>query len=114
VARELYEQALKYDPNSLNRATNLGVLQAKGRSEIGMNLGRTRCGMGRYDEARAEVMRVLQFNPDLGGAKTLVVGPSFGWSLRLRLDCVSCIQWACQGGELETACRLRCFQATYM
>jgi hypothetical protein len=25
--------------------------------------------MGRYEEARAEVMRVLQFNPDLGGAK---------------------------------------------
>jgi hypothetical protein len=37
-----------------------------------MNLARTLCGLGRYDEARAAVMRVLQFNPDLGEAKRLL------------------------------------------
>ena len=90
-ARELYEDALKYDPNSLDAATNLGVLDAKeghvekavklwqsaferapGRSEIGMNLARTLCAAARYDEARDDVMRVLQFNPDLGPGKQLL------------------------------------------
>jgi hypothetical protein len=90
-ARELYEDALKRDPNSLDAATNLGVLEARrghiaeaiklwqsaferapGRSEIGMNLGRTLCATNRYDEARDHVMRVLQFNPDLGAAKQLL------------------------------------------
>jgi Tfp pilus assembly protein PilF len=90
-ARELYEDALKYDPSSLDAATNLGVLEAKhghvaeairlwqsaferapGRSQIGMNLGRTLCAAGRYDEARNHVLRVLQFNPDLGTAKQLL------------------------------------------
>jgi hypothetical protein len=37
-----------------------------------MNLVQTLCGMGKYSEARAEVMRVLQFNPDMGEAKQLL------------------------------------------
>ena len=90
-AREFYEDALKYDPNSLDAATNLGVLEARqrhiadaiklwqsaferapGRSQIGMNLAHTLCAAGRFDEARNDVMRVLQFNPDLGAAKQLL------------------------------------------
>ena len=90
-ARRLYGEALKRDPDSIDAATNLGVLEAKeghldeavklwqlaferapGRSEIGMNLGRSLCAVGRYDQARNNVMRVLQFNPDLGMAKQLL------------------------------------------
>lgn len=90
-ARRLYGEALKSDPDSIDAATNLGVLEAKeghlneavklwqlafgrapGRSEIGMNLGRSLCAVGRYDQARDDVMRVLQFNPDLDIAKQLL------------------------------------------
>jgi len=90
-ARRLYSEALEHDPESLDAATNLGVLeaekghtaaalklwqgafeQAPGRSAIGMNLARTLCGARRYDDARNIVMRVLEFNPDLGTAKNLL------------------------------------------
>jgi Flp pilus assembly protein TadD len=46
--------------------------RAPGRSNIGMNLARAYCAMGRFDDARNSVMRVLEFNPDLGVAKTLL------------------------------------------
>jgi Flp pilus assembly protein TadD len=91
--RELYEKALAIDPNLIDAATNLGVLQAKsghmreavtlwqgsfqrapGRSSIGMNLARAFCGAGQFDEARTYTLRVLQFNPDLGAAKKLMNG----------------------------------------
>lgn len=92
-ARELYREALKLDPDLIDAATNLGVLEARsghmteavklwqkafqnapGRSEIGVNLARAFCGAGQYDVARNYVMRVLQFNPDLPGAKGLLKG----------------------------------------
>jgi tetratricopeptide (TPR) repeat protein len=92
-ARELYQKALALDPNLIDAATNLGVLEAKsghireavtlwqtsfqrapGRSSIGMNLARTFCGGGQFDEARTYTLRVLQFNPDLGAAKKLLNG----------------------------------------
>jgi tetratricopeptide (TPR) repeat protein len=92
-ARELYQRALAIDPNLIDAATNLGVLEAKsghmreavtlwqgsfqrapGRSSIGMNLARTFCGSGQVDEARTYTLRVLQFNPDLGAAKKLLNG----------------------------------------
>ena len=92
-ARELYQKALAIDPNLIDAATNLGVLEAKsghmreavtlwqgsfqrapGRSSIGMNLARTFCGSGQFDEARTYTLRVLQFNPDLGAAKKLLNG----------------------------------------
>ena len=92
-ARELYQKALVIDPNLIDAATNLGVLEAKsghmseavtlwqgsfqrapGRSSIGMNLARTFCGSGQFDEARTYTLRVLQFNPDLGAAKKLLNG----------------------------------------
>ncbi len=92
-ARELYQKALAIDPNLIDAATNLGVLEAKsghmreavtlwqgsfqrapGRSSIGMNLAWTFCGSGQFDEARTYALRVLQFNPDLGAAKKLLNG----------------------------------------
>jgi tetratricopeptide (TPR) repeat protein len=92
-ARELYQSALAIDPNLIDAATNLGVLEAQsghmrqavtlwqgsfqrapGRSSIGMNLARTFCGTGQFDEARTYTLRVLQFNPDLGAAKKLLNG----------------------------------------
>ncbi len=92
-ARELYQRALAIDPNLIDAATNLGVLEAKsghmreavtlwqgsfqrapGRSSIGMNLARSFCGSGQFDEARTYTLRVLQFNPDLGAAKKLLNG----------------------------------------
>jgi hypothetical protein len=90
-ARELYERALRHDPNSIDAATNLGVIEARaghireavrlwegaflrapGRSAIGMNIARVFCGEGKIDEARSFTRRVLEFNPDLGAAKSLL------------------------------------------
>jgi predicted CXXCH cytochrome family protein len=90
-ARELYQKAMALDQNSIDAATNLGVLEANsghlreavklwegafqrapGRSAIGMNLARTFCDAGQFDQARSFVLRVLEFNPDLGGAKKLL------------------------------------------
>ncbi len=94
-ARELYQRALALNPNLIDAATNLGVLEAKsghiheavtlwqgsfqrapGRSSIGMNLARTFCNARQFEEARAYTLRVLQFNPDLGAAKKLLNGLS--------------------------------------
>ena len=90
-AREFYNQALAIDPTLIDVETNLGVLEARsgqvepavrlwqdafrrapGRSNIGMNLARAYCAMGRFDDARDSVMRILEFNPDLNAAKTLL------------------------------------------
>jgi Tetratricopeptide repeat/Cytochrome c554 and c-prime len=90
-ARELYERAIALDPNSIDVATNLGVLEAReghvreavklwqgafqrapGRSGIGMNIAKAFCGAGQVDQARSFVLRVLDFNPDLGEAKSLL------------------------------------------
>ena len=46
--------------------------RAPGRSDIGMNLARAYCAIGRFNDARDSVMRVLEFNPDLGAAKGLL------------------------------------------
>ena len=90
-ARALYEEALSIDRTLIDVETNLGVLDARsgdladgaklwqdafrrapGRSDIGMNLARAYCAVSKFDEARDCVMRVLEFNPDLGVAKTLL------------------------------------------
>lgn len=90
-ARDLYTQALQRDSSLTDAATNLGVLQAKrgqvteavklwqsaferapGKSEIGMNLARAFCSAAQYDVARDYTLRVLEFNPDLDGAKQLL------------------------------------------
>ena len=101
-ARALYQEALSIDPTLIDVETNLGVLDARsgdlaggaklwqdafrrapGRSDIGMNLARAYCAVGRFDDARDSVMRVLEFNPDLGAAKTLL--------RRLNTDPPTCI-----------------------
>jgi hypothetical protein len=90
-ARQLYEKAIALDPDSIDAATNLGVIEARagqlreavrlwqgafqrapGRSVIGMNIARVFCEAGKIDEARSFTLRVLEFNPDLGAAKTLL------------------------------------------
>jgi len=90
-ARALYNKALQQDGNSIDAATNLGVLDANQggiqeaislwlgaferapfRSEIGMNLVRVYCQTGKLDLARGVVVRILQFNPDLATAKALL------------------------------------------
>ena len=92
-ARELYQRALAQDPNLLDAATNLGVVEANhgnirdavtlwegafqrapGRSSIGMNIARAFCSAGHVEQAREFTMRVLQFNPDLDSAKKLLNG----------------------------------------
>jgi hypothetical protein len=37
-----------------------------------MNLARSYCAAGRFNLARDKVMRVLEFNPDLGEAKQMM------------------------------------------
>ena len=90
-ARELYPRALALAPESIDPATNLGVIEAQAghaqeavklwqdaykrapnRSSIGMNLARVYCQAGKGGEAKANVLRVLQFSPDLGPAKKML------------------------------------------
>ena len=90
-ALEAYRKALQFDPTLIDVETNLGVLEARsgqladavklwqdafrrapGRSSIGMNLAHAFCASGQIDHARDYTMRVLQFNPDLTSAKTLL------------------------------------------
>lgn len=90
-ARELYRRALALDPDLIDAANDLGVIQAEsghvadaiglwqgafqrapGRSRIGLNLARSFCAVGRFDDARSYVLRVLEFNPDKGAAKRLL------------------------------------------
>jgi predicted CXXCH cytochrome family protein len=90
-ARELYEHALRIDPMQIEAAANLGVIEVKdghtdratqlwedafarapGRSAIGMNLARIYCGANQLDKARTVTTRVLEFNPDLPQAKSLM------------------------------------------
>lgn len=89
-ARSLYKKALQQDSTLVDASSNLGVLEAlqghtaeaiqlwqsaferaPGRSEIGMNLARTFCGISQLEAARNTVLRVLRFNPDLPTAKKL-------------------------------------------
>jgi hypothetical protein len=88
-ARDLYRKALAQDPTLIDAETNLGVLEARsgklseavslwqdafrrapGRSQIGMNLALAFCSTRQFKDARNYTMRVLEFNPDLGEAKT--------------------------------------------
>lgn len=90
-ARDSYQKALALDPTLIDAAANLGVIEARSGhlqravelwqsaferapadSSIGMNLARTFCEAGKLDEARASVLRVLRFNPDLSSAKNLL------------------------------------------
>jgi Cytochrome c554 and c-prime len=90
-ARELYGKALAVDPTLIDASANLGVIEARrghareavklwedafqrapGQSSIGMNIARVLCDAGQVDHARDYVVRVLEFNPDLGEAKNLL------------------------------------------
>jgi len=90
-ARELYEKALAVDPTLIDAATNLGAIEANhgqprkalklwqdafqrapGQSRIGMNIALLFCGSSQPDNARDYVLRVLEFNPDLPEAKSLL------------------------------------------
>jgi len=90
-ARALYQRALAADPNLIDAASNLGVIEAQsgnfpqaaklfqaaferapGRSSIGVNLARVFCLEGKPDEGRAVVTRVLEFNPDMSAARELL------------------------------------------
>jgi tetratricopeptide (TPR) repeat protein len=90
-ALELYKKSLSIDPKSIDVLNNLGVIQAKaghageavklwedafrrapGRSGLGMNIARAFCDAGQFDQARAFLLRVLEFNPDYGAGKKLL------------------------------------------
>lgn len=90
-ASELYRRALAADPNLIDAADNLGVIEAEsghvreaielwqgafqrapGRSSIGLNLARSFCALGKFDDARSYTLRVLEFNPDMGVAKNML------------------------------------------
>jgi Flp pilus assembly protein TadD len=91
-AREFYEKALAIDSTLIDAATNLGAIEANrghfreavrlwqdafqrapGQSRIGMNLARLFCDAGQPGSARDSVLRVLEFNPDLPQAKSLLL-----------------------------------------
>ena len=90
-ARRLYQQSLAIDPDSVDAETNLGVIEgsagdlqgalklwlaafekAPDRSGIGLNIARAYCAENKILEARVSVLRVLQFNPDLGSAREML------------------------------------------
>ena len=87
-ARELYQKALALDPDLIDAAANLGVIEANqgrlreplrlwqsaferapARSAIGMNVARVLCAAGEFDSARSTILRVLEFNPDMAEAR---------------------------------------------
>lgn len=89
-AKSMYEQALAQDPLATVAASNLGVIAAQAGeldraivlwkaafdrqpalSAIGINLARALCAKSKVDEARAEIRRVLDFNPDLPEAEKM-------------------------------------------
>ena len=91
-AKDSYERVLKVRPQANTAATNLGILEAQSgntrravelwqgaferapyRSEIGMDLAIVFCTAGQKEEARRYVERVLEFNPDYGKAKSLLM-----------------------------------------
>jgi tetratricopeptide (TPR) repeat protein len=90
-ARELYQKALDLEPDLIDAAANLGVIEANqgllrepvrlwqsaferapARSAIGMNIARVLCGAGEFDRARSSVSRVLEFNPDMAAAREML------------------------------------------
>lgn len=90
-AREYYEEALHYDEDSAEAATNLGVIEAREgrlrdsvalwtkvfelspwRSSVGINIAMGYCAAERYDRAKFYVERVLEFNPDFGLGRSLL------------------------------------------
>ena len=90
-ARELYQKALSLEPDLIDAAANLGVIEANqgrlrepfrllqsaferapARSAIGMNMARVLCGAGEFERARSSVLRVLEFNPDMAVAKEML------------------------------------------
>jgi hypothetical protein len=90
-ARELYQKALALEPDLIDAAANLGVIEANqgrlreslrlwqngferapARSAIGMNVARVLCGAGEFERARSSVLRVLEFNPDMAAAKEML------------------------------------------
>ena len=87
-ARDLYEKALALDPDLIDAAANLAVIEANqgrlreplrlwqsaferapARSAIGLNAARMFCASGEFNAARSVVLRVLEFDPDMGAAK---------------------------------------------
>jgi predicted CXXCH cytochrome family protein len=90
-ALELYQKALALDPDLIDAAANLAVIEANqgrlreplrlwqsaferapARSAIGMNVARIFCAAGEFGSARSTVSRVLEFNPDMAAAKELL------------------------------------------
>jgi predicted CXXCH cytochrome family protein len=92
AARQYYEAALSNDRYADEAATNLGVLEAREghlqrsvslwqsvfenapwRSSVGIDIALGYCAAEKYDRAKFYVNRVLQFNPDFGIARSLLV-----------------------------------------
>lgn len=90
-ALQLYERALQVDPLETAAATDLGVIDAQmgnlphavqlweaafqrepGNITVGLNLSRVLWQEGQQAKAREVLKRVLEFNPDLPEAKTLL------------------------------------------
>jgi len=90
-ARDLYEKALQLDPDLIDAAANLGVIEANrgllrepvrlwqsaferapAKSDIGIDAARTLCDAGQFDSARSMTQRVLRFNPDMPAARKLM------------------------------------------
>ncbi len=89
-AKLLYEEALEKDPLATVAAANLGVIFAQAgdinraialwkiafdrqpeRTAIGINLAKALCAKGRTDDAKGEITRVLEFDPDLPEAEKM-------------------------------------------
>ncbi|HVH87466.1 MAG TPA: hypothetical protein VM912_12130 [Terriglobales bacterium] len=90
-SRQYYDRALCNDSTAQEGATNLGVIEAKEghlrqavslwqavfkeapwRSSVGVDIALGYCAANHYDEARAYVKRVLEFNPDFALGRSLL------------------------------------------
>ncbi len=90
-AKELFQTALKSDPLNVDAAVNLGVIEVQAghaaralslwksaferapwHPAIGLNIAQLFCDLGRAEDAKAYVRRVLQYNPDHSQANFLL------------------------------------------
>jgi len=90
-SRQYYQRALNNDGTDAEAATNLGVIEAKEghlrsavalwqtvfkeapwRSSVGVDIALGYCAANHYDEGRAYLRRVLEFNPDFALGRSLM------------------------------------------
>jgi len=75
-----FEEAIDIYQEAVNQNRDTGNLAGEGRSYLG--LGLALISLGRYDEARPNILRGIECHKDLGSA----VEPWWGWEIMAKLE----------------------------